>query len=373
MKRETSFENWKRLDNDDQCFHSSKPSLVDGKSKDHMSAFGDVSATAGRMARQFVKRSITGLANWHRPGDENDILILSSPRSGSTWLMELLYTQPGIKYIDEPLAKHILDAEGIFPFSARWRYIDLEAPEKAALIDYLKNDRLVRRFGPRNVWAEEYDYRTDRRVLKLIRACALLPWFAEEGSFDVIYLLRHPIAQALSAIRRVHEHHLGAYISALASDAYGREAQEVIASVDVDSSGLKEFVTAWCLENIVPLQYVTGRSEANVFVLTYEELVMNPETVLDKLAAKLRLESLDRMMEQVNTPSAVTDTTTRETKDGIREGDRGYLVRKWKQRISEEQENHLFSILNAFDVNVYHPDRFLPQEPFLHAEESYSQ
>ena len=50
-----------------------------------------------------------------------------------------------------------------------------DAVGQTALANYLNNDRLIRRFGPRNVWAGEYDYITDRRVLKLIRACALLP------------------------------------------------------------------------------------------------------------------------------------------------------------------------------------------------------
>ncbi|MCS3827493.1 hypothetical protein GGP85_002963 [Salinibacter ruber] len=334
-----------------------------------MGLFGDVVTRVGRAARQAVKRSIAAVGNRHRPGEENDLLILSSPRSGSTWLMELIYTQPGIKYIDEPLAKHILEAENIFPLKPCWRYVDLTATEKATLTDYLKNDRLVRRFGPRNVLADEYDYFTDRRVLKLIRTCSLLPWFAENSGFEVIYLIRHPIPQALSAIRRDHDHHLRAYSSALSSDVYGTEAQDVIDSLDATSTVLKAFVTAWCLENIVPLQYVTGRSEVNVFVLTYEELVMNPEVVLEKLAAKLRLERLDRMMEHVSTPSAVTDTTTHETKERIREGDRGYLVRKWKQQVTEEQENDLFSILDAFDVDAYRPGRFLAQGRFLHGKE----
>lgn len=333
-----------------------------------MSASNDVLARLSRSVRQAVKRGITGLANWHRPGDENDVLILSSPRSGSTWLMELLYTQPGMKYIDEPLAKHLLDAEGIAPVQSRWRYVDLRRRGQTALANYLNNDRLIRRFGPRNVWAEEYDYITDRRVLKLIRACALLPWFAEETNFDVVYLLRHPIAQALSAIRRGHEHHLAAYRSALPPEVYGEEARKRIGPSDAAASELETFVAAWGLENLVPLQHVTERPAAKVFVLTYEELVLNPEAVLNELAATLHLEDVSRMMEQVTTPSAVTDSTPRRTKDRIREGDRRYLVRKWKQHVSEEQERELFSLLDALGIDAYRPGHFLAQERFLHGE-----
>ena len=334
-----------------------------------MTLLDDMFAHADRWGRQAVKRGVTALANRHRPGDANDLLILASPRSGSTWLMELIYKQPGVKYIDEPLAKHILDAEGIFPLETRWRYIDLDGPAKKALTGYLKNDRRVRRFGPRNVWAEEYDYTTDRRVLKLIRACALLPWFAEEGSFDVIYLMRHPIAQALSAMRRGHAHHLAAYVAARPPEAYSEAARARLDAVDATSADLETFAAAWCLENAGPLQYVASPPETNVFVLTYEELVLNPEVVLQKLAATLHLDRPDRMMQQVTTPSAVTDSTARRTKDRIRKGDRSYLVRKWKDQISKAQEDEVFSLLDAFGIDAYRPGRLVAAERFLHGEQ----
>jgi hypothetical protein len=138
------------------------------------------------------------------------------------------------------------------------------------------------------------------------------------------------------------------------------------------TSDLKTFVAAWCLGNIAPLEYVDRQSEAGVFVLTYEELVMNPEAVLDKFAAQLEKENVDHMLGQVTTPSAVTDSTTRETKERIREGDRGYLVRKWRKQVTEKQENDLFFILDAFGVDTYRPGRFLAQKRFLHEEGAYS-
>ena len=47
----------------------------------------------------FVKR----LANVHRQGEKPNIFLFSTARSGSTWVVEMLATQPGMKLIDEPL------------------------------------------------------------------------------------------------------------------------------------------------------------------------------------------------------------------------------------------------------------------------------
>jgi hypothetical protein len=140
--------------------------------------------------------------------------------------------------------------------------------------------------------------------------------------------------------------------------------------IDATSSALESFVAAWGLEKAVPLRYGTDRSDAAAFVLTYEELVLTPEGVLKALAEAVHLDDVDRMREQVSVPSVVTDSSTRRTKDRIREGDRRSLVRKWKRQVSEAEENDLFAILDAFDIDVYRAGRLLSQEHFLHDDKS---
>lgn len=50
-----------------------------------------------------VKANLKMLATRHYPGDEPNVFIHSLPRSGSTWLMELILTQPGFLPCNEPL------------------------------------------------------------------------------------------------------------------------------------------------------------------------------------------------------------------------------------------------------------------------------
>ena len=125
-------------------------------------------------------------------------------------------------------------------------------------------------------------------------------------------------------------------------------------------------MAAWGLEKAVPLRYGTDRSDAAAFVLTYEELVLTPEGVLKALAEAVHLDDVDRMREQVSVPSAVTDSSTRRTKDRIREGDRRSLVRKWKRQVSEAQAEGLLALLDAFGIEAYRPGHLLAQKRFLH-------
>ena len=43
------------------------------------------------------------LFNRHKPSALPNVLLFSLPRSGSTWLLELIWSQPEFKYVNEPL------------------------------------------------------------------------------------------------------------------------------------------------------------------------------------------------------------------------------------------------------------------------------
>lgn len=58
-------------------------------------------------------RSVLTRLNAHRPDQAPDVVIVSTPRSGSTWLMEVLATEPGMKPIDEPFRASKLRRAGI--------------------------------------------------------------------------------------------------------------------------------------------------------------------------------------------------------------------------------------------------------------------
>ena len=51
-----------------------------------------------------TKDWIKTISNIHIQGDKKNIFLFATPRGGSTWVMEILASQPGMKYYDEPFS-----------------------------------------------------------------------------------------------------------------------------------------------------------------------------------------------------------------------------------------------------------------------------
>lgn len=327
----------------------------------------------GRFFKETFKKFVSNFLRFHRSGDQPDILILSSPRSGSTWLTELIGTQPGLRKIDEPLNKDILDYNRLLPIATRWNYLGLTSSEERVLKRYFQTDRDINRFGPVNFFSKDYHFFTNRRVFKVVRANALIEWFSKDVGMEVIYLVRHPIAQSLSSFRRGHHCQIADY---LADDQFVRQhlddsLKKYILSVIENGEELDKFVLEWCLDNLVPIKE-SQQSTRDWHVVTYEELVLRPRETIEFLSHDLGLANPEKMLARLKAPSKVTDTSTTRTIEHIRQGDREHLVTKWRRKVDPTQEEALFKIVDKFDIEMYAPGRFLAKEPWLNFRTSIS-
>ncbi len=319
---------------------------------------------------RFLKEAGKGLVNkylnFHRSGEKNDIFILSSPRSGSTWLMELFYVEPGMKYIYEPLGKKILDYNQFLPIETRWYWVHLSDEEKRVLADYFRDRDKISHFGPRNPFDGSYNFKTDRRVLKIIRANSLIPWFAREFDYDLIYLIRHPLAQAVSSIKRGHTPSAGQFLenSWFVENYLGQDLREYGKNIWDNGDEREKFVLEWCLDNLIPLAE-RGR-ENDYLTVTYEELVLETEKFIDLFSSTYKLEAKNDMLEKVRSPSKTADSSNAETRERIQLGDDRYLIEKWRKEYSGEEVEGLFNILERFEISAYQSGRFLPDKELLH-------
>ncbi|MFP4027262.1 MAG: sulfotransferase domain-containing protein [Candidatus Brocadiia bacterium] len=309
---------------------------------------------------RWCKEKIKALAaqfNYYIPRQE-DILLLSSPRSGSTWLMELIYTQPRVKFIFEPLGKDTLDYNDFLPIQTRWDYVSLSPREEQIMQDYFVTDDPIGHFGPRNPLNPHFSFRNHRRVIKVIRANALIKWFYHNTDFRIVYLFRHPIPTGLSAMKRGHHTCIESYLKHLDEKYLPEQGVEIIQPY-IGKKTLLAFVTEWCLGNIVPLRYIKNQNP-DIAALSYEELVMYPTTCIKTLAQKLDLPRPDKMLRQHSSPSRTTDSSSDKTVDKVRSQDRKYLIRKWREEVSSETRGKAFDILDAFDIDVYKHGRLMP-------------
>jgi hypothetical protein len=269
--------------------------------------------------------------------------------------MELIWTQPGFKHCNEPLnlrnpsvRKHL----GI----TRWTELCNEEAT-IALRKYFRafcEGRL--HFKDPRPLHEFYRPLTRRIVFKILHGGEdRINWFRDTFNGRIVYLLRHPIAVTVS--REAYPR-----LDALLNSDYRRhfKVEQLRYAMKILDSGtsLERGVLAWCLENAVPLRDLS----TDWTVVSYEQLVLNPQPVIDHLAAALALPNPERMYNRLLAPSAVKGKSNQETREALekRTAPRVWLIEKWRKQIDETAERRAMDILEYFNIDAYKFGDILP-------------
>jgi hypothetical protein len=300
-------------------------------------------------------RSVT---NVHRPGEQPSVILFTMPRSGSTWLMELIWSQPGFKSVNEPfdlrnplVRKHlqISSWEELQSASARPKI-------ERYLRGYLTNRIHAAETAPQ--LNKYYRPLTNRIVFKIIHAGEdKINWFRDALGVKIAFSIRHPIPVSLS--HKVFPR----LTSYLQSDYRERFTAAQLALADKiirQGTKLEHGVLDWCFQNALPLQ----DRQDDWAVLSYEQLVLDPKPSLDYLAEKLSLPDKARMLEHLDRASGVKRKSDAETQRLLEQRDnqqkRLRLVSKWRDRVSDDEERRAFDILEAFEIDAYRYGQLLP-------------
>jgi hypothetical protein len=210
-------------------------------------------------------------------------IVLGSGRGGTTWIAEGLARHAGSRLIFEPFHP------SWSPYAERLPlFIDPEAGDAAARAAATRvlEGRVRRR--------ELDQVRTARlpraRVVKDIHTTNCLPWYRREfPAVPIVYVVRHPIATALSRLRWT-----GSFygISRYLASAEGRRQAEQspaarwLATYD-ECVGLGDpllsVVAEWCLENAYPLTW--AKQDQGVALVYYETAVTEGAGELGRLSA----------------------------------------------------------------------------------------
>lgn len=304
-----------------------------------------------------VKRLVKSVSNVHRPDGRPNVLVFSTPRSGSTWLMELIWTQPGFKYCNQPLSlinPQVRRELGINGWGEL--YDERTLPRLERYFDDICAGRV--RFSNPNPLRGHYRAVTHRVVFKEIHGLAdRVDWFA--GRFDarVAFLVRHPIAVAISSERFPL---LGTFLTTAYRDHFTGEQIAYANRVAADGSHVERGVLSWCLQNVVAL----GKRSPEWAFVTYEQLVLDPGPVIAELAGKLELSAPDRIAEALTVPSVnVRIKSTEETRRLLLEGTQDHrpdLIEKWRRRVDADEEHRAMRTLEVFGIDVYRDGEVLP-------------
>lgn len=335
----------------------------------------DVHGAPGRWIRQRHRlrellRAILTRVGRHEPGAKADILLLGSGRSGSTWLMEVIAAEPGMRFVNEPFIPRKWRRLGLPSgvLDGKDRLLEIPAGCEPHFKAYLEDPLATRSDGPYDLLSDDFHFRTNRRVLKLLSAPIAEEIDALGLGYHAVYFMRHPIPTALSMMKsartslRVPGGHLAdaSFVrNHLGPDLEARSRQFLEAGSD-----LQRWVLDWCLTNLRPLRAIRAGAVDHWLVLTYEELLLAPESTVNLLARRLDLRAPERLLARIQTPSASTDPGR---VSALRASDARTRVLGWRSKVGAEDERGTFDVLDALGLDPYEYGRPVARRPYLHS------
>lgn len=311
------------------------------------------------------RKKLKMLMTRHSPSGEPNVFIHSLPRSGSTWLMELILTQPGFASCNEPLnlrKEAVRNNLGISEWADLHRSGSIEKLH-AYIEGFCSGSLRDWRFNRPAPFTQFYRPVTHRIVFKFIQAGEEhINSLSETFNGRVIFLMRHPIPVSLS---RKYFPKLDTILDSEFSQFF-TESQLALAARTIRSGNkFARGILDWCLRNSVALRSRTDRWT----ILSYEQLVLDPLPAIDHLSARLDLPKPDRIVKRLSVPSRSTTLSNRGTQEVLRDkrddNRQLWLVEKWKKAVTENELAVAHDLLEAFELSkVYKVTDALPEKTY---------
>lgn len=318
------------------------------------------------MTFETPKTWIKKYASWHRPNGEHNVFLFSTPRSGSTWLMEMIGTQPGFKYCNEPLNLRVTAVRNNLGLETWEDLYNLTAQPKVE--NYFNGFiRGTLRFNNPNPLAGNYRPLTHRIVFKMLNAQEdQINWYRDTFNGRIVFLLRHPLAVSLS---RKQFPRLTAFLNSDYKRHFTTAQLDIARQITATGTPLEKGILSWCFQNSVPLRMAT----ADWAILSYEQIVLEPETVIHYLCHKLDLPHPERMLQRISKPSLSTNLSDANTQQMLQQDaselKTQYLVEKWQKKLTIEEAQKAMHILTHFDLDLYQYDQPLIDSAFWVAQQ----
>lgn len=316
-----------------------------------------------------AKYALKAVSNVHSQGPKPNIFLFATARGGSTWVMEILASQPGMKYYDEPfnIRRDNVQRTGLFP---DWESLMPDTGDPDRAIAFL-NGLVAGEYPHMNPppFRPQHRLMTDRVVFKIHEMEHLIGRIARECHGQVVYLLRHPIPTTLSraVLPRLELFLASPYYADVIGD--GRRLAE-IRRIGRDGTTLQIGAVSWCFENLVPLR----RPDFEGLFVTYEELVLNPERSCDLFLDRLQFTDRESMLAAFTRAAANISMSGRDTATVISQADRRtrneYLLTRWTGKVTAEDRAGVSEVMELFGLDAYSGGRVLPHARYLHFTET---
>ena len=319
---------------------------------------------------KYMIRYLLQVPSHYTPSHKPNIFLFSTRRGGSTLLSNMIYSQPGFNYIDQPLDFTVRQFNPYRNLFSGYGFetgqiIKLNEKQKASVKSYL--DKLLNRNFILNsqwkFWANNYHWSWNRYVVKEVNAKPLMPWFEciYKGKVLVVYQTRHPFATAASLLDTNWGHINGVFLQdGEFVDTYlTSKMRDFAREIALSNSRFENYVLDWCFENFIPLRLWNKSSWTTV---SYEYIIQNPQEACLRITSLLNLPEPEKMINTVFQPTRNTSKKSKIIISSI--GPKSRLTTWLNNKMISAQELYFASkILDVFEVYLYsaespyaHPD-----------------
>ncbi|MEO1626841.1 MAG: sulfotransferase [Bacteroidota bacterium] len=286
---------------------------------------------------------------------EEAVLIISSPRGGSTWLGEIINHLPGSLINWEPFHPKF----GVLPTDFNWgdaAYLPeaLAGEREQKVVEDILNYRRASSFSLS--FASWKGVLSSRWVItKSVRTTCLLPWIVRHIPLKrkPIYLLRHPIPTALSHLKAFGPAQAAGEDYQVPDMIHNDRFREQAEFMNGLASPLERQVAIWCLNNLPSIRHAEhGRKW---IVQYYEDLVLEPEQQSRQLLEELGFSVSDEQLSRIKFRKASQTDMKQDLLADARQ-----QLEKWQHQLSDEQVDKLQKVFDHFDLKLYSAHEPLP-------------
>ena len=283
---------------------------------------------------------------------EDQILIFSDPRGGSTWLTEMIHTIPNTAIIWEPFNIH--EVKMVKNLGFGWRqYIpeNQQWPEASEIVNKILSGKVINEWTMLNTRVKEF-YEAEKLIIKICRGNMLLPWITNQINFThpPLYLVRHPFAVVASQLKQ------GGWdfpfrkfeVPPIPFNKIYLNHENFLVSLN----SKEEILTAyWCLTNQIPLN--DQRNNKDWITLYYEDLVINPRHEIENIFKRWKNQIPDGIEHIFRKKSRTSSNQALVMFPEIQ-------LSRWKRELNSNQIKKMSGVLEYFNLKIYNSDNILP-------------
>lgn len=308
-----------------------------------------------RYIRPFVKRN-----RFRKITLENTICLFSQPRSGSTWLVEILNTIPNSCYFDEPLQRNPVARidelpragyKKIKPVSELNFYYEQPIPAETYWPEAFKmfEDLLC----GRQISISLYDEcgfgklsNADIFIVKFNFGALLMEWLLQSFPLKAICLIRHPCAVIASQLKMEH------FNKVIIPES---PALPVFRYYETYLKYYEVYRSIRCTEQYLAFRWAVAVSACldcnkknnGVLLVRYEDLLNDFDTQIRHIFLHLgrtvpaEAFSLQRRPSRASSPEAVKGIKNGKSPD------------EWQHQLDHQQIRNIASVIRHFDIDLY--------------------